>query len=52
MIDQSNERMNESNKQWHAVVRNRDGNGSVGHGSWVKWVTILDGSRGSRIIDP
>jgi len=26
-------------------VRCRDGNGSVGHGSWVKWVTILDGSR-------
>jgi len=27
----------------------RDGNGSVGHGSWVKWVIVLDGSRGSWV---
>jgi len=24
-----------------SVQRRRDGNGSVGHGSWVKWVTIF-----------
>jgi len=23
------------------LLRIRDGNGSVGHGSWVKWVTIF-----------
>jgi len=27
----------------------RNGNGSVGHVSRVKWVTILDGSRGSLV---
>jgi len=25
----------------HLLQWNRDGNGSVGHGSWVKWVTIF-----------
>ena len=33
----------------HHHHHHRDGNGSVGHGSWVKWVTILDGSRGSWV---
>jgi len=34
---------------WRLRLKPRDGNGSVGRGSWVKWVTIFDESRGSSV---
>ena len=30
-------------------VESRTGSGSVGRGSWVKWVTIIGGSSGSWV---